>query len=123
MAPTEQRYAQIEKEALAITWACERFSHYISDSKFRIETDHKPLVPLLSTKLLNELPPRILRFMLRLMKYDFQIHHVPGKNLNTADTVSRAPTCSATLEDKNLQDERAALVAAVTDAFPPQTSV
>ena len=52
------------------------------------------------------------------MKYDFQIHHIPGKNLNKADTLSRAPTCSATPEDKNLQNEAAALVATVTDAFP-----
>ena len=28
MTPTEQRYAQIEKEALALTWACECFSDY-----------------------------------------------------------------------------------------------
>ena len=57
MTPTEQRYTHINKEALAITWACEQFSHYIIGSKVRIETDHKPLVPLLSTKLLDELPP------------------------------------------------------------------
>ena len=29
MSETESRYAQIEKEALAITWACEKFSTYI----------------------------------------------------------------------------------------------
>ena len=28
MTSTEQRYAQIEKEALALTWACKRFSDY-----------------------------------------------------------------------------------------------
>ena len=53
MTPTEQRYAQIE-EALAVTWACECFSHYLRGAKFRVETDHKPLVPLLSTKLLDD---------------------------------------------------------------------
>ena len=50
MTTTEQRYAQIEKEALALTWACERFSDYLIGLKFHIHTDHKPLVPLFSTK-------------------------------------------------------------------------
>ena len=38
LSETEQRYAQIEKEALAITWACEKFSMYIfwaNDSQLR----------------------------------------------------------------------------------------
>ena len=47
MSETEQRYSQIEKEALAIVWACEKFSDYILGKSFQIETDHKPLVPLL----------------------------------------------------------------------------
>ena len=29
VTPTEQRYAQVEKEALAITWGCERFVQYL----------------------------------------------------------------------------------------------
>jgi len=47
MTDTEKRYAQIEKEALAITWACKKFSDYILGKSITIETDHKPLVPLL----------------------------------------------------------------------------
>ena len=78
MTETETRYSQIEKEALATTWACERFSDYILGMKIHIETDHKPLAPLLGSKFLDSLPPRILRFRLRLMQFDYTISHVPG---------------------------------------------
>ena len=91
LSKTEQRYAQIEKEGLAITWACERFQEYVIGLEFHVETDHKPLVPLFSTKILDELPPRIQRFKMRLMRFKFSISHVPGKSLTTADALSRAP--------------------------------
>ena len=102
MTETERRYAQIEKEALATTWACERFSTYILGKKFGIEMDHKPLVPLLGLKHLDSLPPRILRFRLRLARFDYLIVHLPGKLLYTADTLSRAP-CSSFDNDTELQ--------------------
>ncbi len=50
LTDTERRYAQIEKEALGVAWACDRFSNYILGRMFEIETDHKPIVPILSTK-------------------------------------------------------------------------
>ena len=50
MTETERRYAQIEKEALATTWACDKFHKYILRRKFDIETDHRPLVPLFCSK-------------------------------------------------------------------------
>ena len=62
LTPTESRYAQIEKEALAITYACERFQEYLIGKSFHIYTDHKPLVPIFSTKRLEELPIRVQRF-------------------------------------------------------------
>lgn len=57
LTDTESCYAQIEKEALAVTWSCERFSNYIIGKHVQIATDHKPLVPLLSCKPLENLPP------------------------------------------------------------------
>ena len=41
MSETERRYAQIEKEALSVTWSCEKFSDYILRNSFTIETDNK----------------------------------------------------------------------------------
>ena len=79
MTPTERRYAQIE--ALAFTWACERLSDYLVGLQFHIQTDHKPLVPLFSSKHLEELPLRVQRFRMRMMRFQFTIGHVPGKEL------------------------------------------
>ena len=76
----EKNYAVIEKEALAATWACERFSDYVLGLDFTVETDHKPLVPLLGTAELHKMPPRIQRFRLRLMRYNPRVVHVAGKN-------------------------------------------
>ena len=42
MIDTEQRYAQIEKEALAITWVCEKLHQYLIGSKFEIESWNRP---------------------------------------------------------------------------------
>ena len=88
MTATEQLYAQIEKEALALMWVCERFSDYLIGLKFHIHTDHKPLVPLFSTKQLDELPLRVQRFRLRMLRYHFTISHLPRKDLVIADMPS-----------------------------------
>ena len=94
MTSTEQRYAQIEKEALATTWACEKFADFVLGKEFLIETDHKPLVPLLGSKCLQDMPPRIQRFRMQLMCLlipNSPVMIVPAKDLTTADTLSRAP--------------------------------
>ena len=67
LTPTEQRYAQIEKESLALTWACEKFRNYLIGTHFKIQTEHKPLLSLFGNKDLNDLSPRIQRFRIRMM--------------------------------------------------------
>ena len=100
MTPTEQRYAQIEKKVLAVTWACERLRDYLIGLSFHIQTDHKPLVPLFTSKGLDELPVRVQCFRLCLMRFNFTVSHVPGKDLIVADTLSRAPVSSRVTDDE-----------------------
>ena len=121
MSETERRYAQIEKEALAITWALEHWADFLIGMKFNVQTDHKPLIPLFSTKLIDELPVRIQRFRMRLMRFDFTIQHVPGKLLYTADSLSRSPQEADAHEPKlwnDLHDEVECYVNAVLVTLP-----
>ena len=118
MMPTEQRYPQIEKEALALTWACERFADYLLGLEFNIQTDHKPLVPLFSTKCLEELPLRIQRFRMHLMRFQFTISHVPGKNLTTADALSQVPVSKPTKDDEIQHKEGEAFIQLVFQSLP-----
>ena len=77
-------------------------------------TTHKPLVPLVQHKRLDSLPPRILRFRLRLDKFDYTIYHLPGKELYAADFLSSAPLAKVNSVNLELQEEVEAFVGAVT---------
>ena len=119
MTPTEQRYAQVEKEALASTWACERFSDFlIGLPTFTIETDHRPLLALLHTKQLDELSPRIQRFRMRLMNYKYDVKFTAGKDLATADSLSRAPSGSAQESDIAFESDVSAFVDSIVRGLP-----
>ena len=91
LSEAEKRYSNIERECLAVVWACDKFSFMLLGGKFQIRTDHKPLVSLLSKIPLNELTPRLQRMRMKIMKFDYLIEHVPGKYMYTSDALSRAP--------------------------------
>ena len=119
LTETESRYAQIEKEALALTWACEKFTNYILVKLFELETDHKSLVPILGNKSLDSLPPRVLRFRLCLMRFQYTVHHCPGKSLYLADALSRAPVKGPPEEvDKVVEREAEKYLQAVISSIP-----
>ena len=90
LTPTEQRYSQTEREALAVTWACEHFHIYLYGSpSFKIYTDHKPLVTLFGRPK-GQLPARVERWVMRCQGYNMNIIFKPGKD-NPADYMSRHP--------------------------------
>lgn len=91
LTDTQSRYAQIEKELLAIVFACEKYHQYIyGKTNIVIETDHKPLENIFK-KPLQSVPARLQRMLLRLQGYDLKVTYKPGKYMYLADTLSRAP--------------------------------
>jgi len=119
LTPTEQRYSTIEKEALGVTYGCEKNKDLLIGKSFLIVTDYKPLIPLLGHKDLSELPVRIQRFRLRLMQFSYTISHIPGKELIIPDLLSRHPTCdSLTFEDDQSCFETELFVDSVLKSLP-----
>ena len=97
LTSAEQNYCQLEKETLSIVFACHKFHEYVYGLKFNVYNDHLPLKSIFKKSLIKA-PPRIQRFLLRLQKYDFEMHYIKGKLLTVADTLSRASLKDTTPE-------------------------
>jgi len=117
LSPAQKNWAQIEKEGYAVVWACERFKDFITGIPVRLETDHKPLVPIFTKKPLDDLTPKLQRMKLRLMRYAYSMQHVPGKEVGAADILSRRPM-PYVKDDDDLEEEVQSFVAAITAALP-----
>ena len=60
LTPTQERYAQIEKELLAAVFRCIKFAEYIVGRDVTVESDHKPLEAIMK-KPLHVAPLRLQR--------------------------------------------------------------
>lgn len=78
LTSTERRYAQTEKEALALVWSVERFHYYLFGRKSDLITDHKPLDIIFGP---NSRPcARIERWVLRFQSYKYNVIYEAGKS-------------------------------------------
>ena len=100
---TQQRYSQIEREALAIIWGCEHFRLYLLKAKFTVITDPKPLVSIFN-KLTSNLSARMERWMLRKQPFNFIVEYQPGDN-NAADYLSRHAENKGVCKRSTMADE------------------
>ncbi|XP_012442031.1 uncharacterized protein LOC105767047 [Gossypium raimondii] len=82
----QSNYTTTEKELLAVVFALDKFRSYLLGTKVIIFSDHSALKYLIGKK---EAKPRLIRWILLLQEFDFEIRDKKGcKNL-VADHLSR----------------------------------
>jgi hypothetical protein len=89
LTATETRYAQIEKEMLAIVFSLEKFNQYTYGRHTIVHSDHKPLESIVK-KPLTRAPRRPQGMIPRTQKYDYEIVYLKGKEMHIADMLSRS---------------------------------
>ena len=91
LTSTEQRYAQIKKECLAIVKTFNKFDQWLlGKSDITVLADHQPLQSIFQKDLASA-PKRVQKMMLFLQRYNFRVACRKGSSLHLADTLSRAP--------------------------------
>jgi len=89
LTSAEQNYSQIEKEMLAISFACKKFHQYVYGLTVDVKSDHRPLAVIFQ-KPLAKVPSRLQRMLLQLQRYTLNVRYVPGPQMHIADALSRA---------------------------------
>jgi transposase InsO family protein len=84
----QRNYEIHDKEMLAIIRALEEWRHFLEGAKhpFEIWTDHRNLEYFMTARKLNR---RQARWSLILARFDFKMHHRPGRSMGKADALSR----------------------------------
>ncbi|GKA63637.1 reverse transcriptase domain-containing protein [Tanacetum coccineum] len=86
MNEEESHYSTIEKEMLAVVYAFEKFQSYIILNKSIVYTDHSALKYLFAKK---DSKARLLRWVLLLQEFDFNVIDTKGAENLAADHLSR----------------------------------
>uniref|UniRef100_A0A1Y1NHV7 RNA-directed DNA polymerase n=3 Tax=Photinus pyralis TaxID=7054 RepID=A0A1Y1NHV7_PHOPY len=105
LSQIEINYGQIEKEFLAILFACKKFHNFIYGRKTTVYTDHLPLISLMRKEIIKIPSTRLQRIRLKLTIYDIDVKFLPGCKMHVADALSRACSKSERCEtDSSLAD-------------------
>jgi len=85
LTPTQRRYSQIQREALAVRYGLQKFQHFLYGQKFILVTDHERLVTILSQA------NRLARWALTLSQYEYTVEYRATKDHGNAAALSRLP--------------------------------
>lgn len=104
LTSAEQNYSQIEKEMMAILFACTKFNFYTYGRRVKIINDHKPLLGIINKEIHKIASAKLQRMRLKLLNYDIELEYAPGKTIQLADYLSRymIKTENESNEDKSI---------------------
>ena len=85
---------------------------------FTLLPDQKSLVPLLGSKPLHMVPLMCQRLLMGTLRFNYDAHHVAGKDLVVADTLSRSPVSGEAKDSADLVQDVTAHVDAVRASWP-----
>ena len=88
LCKAEKKYSITELEALSVVAAFKQFHSYIYGNFVTLRTDHKALQYIYKNKTSKG---RIMRWVLELMNYEYEIGHKPRIHNGAADAISRLP--------------------------------
>ena len=107
---TQNRYATIELECLAIQYAISKCRFYLLGlPNFEIVTDHKPLLGIFDKYIFEIDNPRLQRLREKMHARNFEVKWVPGNLHLIADALSRAPHFSPHTEELTVETTFAVL--------------
>ena len=93
LSSAERNYAQLDKKGAAVIFGIKKFHQYLHRQRFKIFTDHKPLLGVFKAD--KAVPamvcPRILRWALLLAAYDYDLVYCEGSKHGNADGLSCLP--------------------------------
>ena len=91
LTPTERKYAQVEREAAAVSFGVRRFHQFLFGRPFTLVVDNRTLSRILNPD--RELPSlaaaRMQRYALQLAAYQYKIELRRTEDMRLADTMSR----------------------------------
>nr|GEU91437.1 gypsy/Ty3 retroelement polyprotein [Tanacetum cinerariifolium] len=89
LAPRHHTLSTYEKELLAVIKALDKWMGYLLDRHFKIKTNHFSLKYLLEQRITT---PSQMKWLHKLMGFDYDILDKKGSENKVADTLSRIPT-------------------------------
>ncbi|XP_075080169.1 uncharacterized protein LOC142165532 [Nicotiana tabacum] len=97
----KMNYTVTEQELLAIVYAFEKFRAYLLGSNVIVYIDHAALRYLMEKK---DVKPRLIRWVLLLQEFDFEVNDRKGTENQVADHLSRLEEAGRPKEDLEIND-------------------